>query len=143
MKSSGFSLIELILVISIIGIIAGTTIPIGSSFLARNYLHNKTNELMTSLRNAQINSLAGKQNGQWGVYVGNDQIVLFQGASFASRDQVFDQSFSIPASVSISSGEIVFDINGLPNQSISFNLSTNTGDSRTVSVNQLGAVNGQ
>lgn len=135
--SRGISIIELILVIAIIAIIGATTIPAGSAFLVRNQLKNTTNELVSSLRTAQINTLNGKEDRQWAIEVSGSSIKMY-----AVGDSSFDQTFSVPSSISITQATIVFDkLTGNPDAVATLTLSSNTGDSNTVSVNQVGTVN--
>jgi len=137
--NKGVSIIELILVIAIIALVGATTIPAGSAFLVRNQLKNKTNELVSSLRTAQINTFSGKEDRQWGVEVSGSSIKLY-----AVGEPAFDQAFSIPRSISITQETIVFDkLTGNPDVNATFIINSNTGDSNTVSVNQVGTVNVQ
>lgn len=142
--SKGITIIELLIVIAIIAIIGASTTPMLSNFLVRNFLRNKTNELTASLRTAQINSISGKEDSQWGVNISSSDITLFKGSSFASRDPDFDQPFSIPASINITNDEIMFDrLTGNPDSTATLSVSSNAGESNTVSVNEVGTVNVQ
>lgn len=142
-QSQGFSLIELLLVITIIALLGTAILPVGSSFLIRNHLKNKTNEVVSSLRLAQINTLAGKENSQWGLYISANKIIMFKGSSYAVPGTSFDQSYDIPASITITQTEIVFDkLTGNPNTTANIAISSNL-DSHTVSVNEVGVVDVQ
>ena len=138
MKSeSGFSIIELILVIAIIALVGAATIPVASGFLVRNSFRNKTNELVSSLRTAQINSINGKEDRQWGVEISTSNIKMY-----AVGVTDFDQIFSIPASISITQDTIVFEkLIGNPDTVAAIIVSSGAGDSSTVTVNQVGTVN--
>jgi len=137
----GITLIELLVVIVIIASLSAATIPIASSFLVRNYLHDSSDELMSLLYSARINSLANKNNSTWGVSVVTPQMTLFKGSSFATRDTAFDQSFDIPSSITITNDEIIFDQQtGNADAVTSFSVTTNTGESKTVSINEVGNV---
>ncbi len=139
MRSKGVTLIELLLVIAIIALLGATTIPVGSGFLIRNQFHNKQNELISSLRTAQLNSLSGKGNRQWGVDISASTIKMY-----AVGDANFDQSFNIPGSISITQDTIIFQkLTGNPDATATLTVSSNGGDSKTITVNQLGVVNVQ
>ncbi len=137
--SAGLTLIELLIVIGIIAIVGATIIPVASGFLVRNYLKNKTNEVVSSLRTAQINSLNGKEDRQWGVVISASSIKMY-----AVGDAAFDQTFSIPSSISITQDTIVFDkLTGNPDATAAITVSSNAGQSNTIIVNEVGTVNVQ
>jgi len=132
----GLTAIELLTVVATTVIISATIIPIGSAFLVRSNLRNKSNELVSSLVTAQLNSQNNKENRQWGVEVSGTTIKLY-----AVGDTSFDQTFQIPGSISITNDTVVFDkLTGNPDATATFTISTNTGDTTTISVNEVGAV---
>lgn len=136
----GVTVIELLIVITIISLIGITVIPIGAGFLGRNALRNKTSELLSSIRIAQLNSISGKSGGPWGVKVDSSYITLFQGSSYESRNASLDKKFAIPASIVITSTEIIFSaVDGTPSISPTINITGGT-DSRSLIINQLGVV---
>ena len=138
----GFSIIELLLTISIIAILATSTTPVYTNFLARNHLENKTNEVISSLQTAKTNSISGKEDSQWGVNL-STQIVLFKGTSYVGRDTSFDQTYDIPASVSISpTQEVIFNqLTGDPEAATTITISNNQNESNTITLNEIGTIN--
>ncbi|OGM20421.1 hypothetical protein A2714_01760 [Candidatus Woesebacteria bacterium RIFCSPHIGHO2_01_FULL_38_9] len=137
----GVTLIELLLVISIFLIVGVTSGSIASNFLVRNNLQNKVNEVVSTLRTAQLNSISSKGDSRWGVTATTDDIILFRGDSYASRDPTYDEKFSIPKSVTVTSFEVAFNkLTGNPNQVLTVILSNNIGESYTVSLNEVGIV---
>ena len=131
------------MVVAVLTLIASSAYPLGSGFLARNTFENKVEELVNSLRIAQLNTLAGKESNSWGVNVSQDAITLFKGSSYSSRDPSYDEVFEIPGGVSVSPipAEVVFDrLNGNPGSSIAFSLNNDHGQVSNVSVNELGIV---
>lgn len=140
--TKGFTLIELLLVIALISLVGASTIPVGSNFLVRNYLKNKTNEVVASLRTAQLNSLAGKEDSRWGVKTTANQIILFKGSTYAGRDSAFDQLFAIPGSITITQTEVVFNrLTGNPVGGATTLTVASVIGSSTVVVNAAGTVN--
>lgn len=138
---SGVTIVELLLVIAIIAFLGATTIPIASGFLIRNQHRNKTNELITSLSSAKLNSMSGKEGSEWGVSTDSNSITLFKGSSYAARDPSFDQTYSVPASISVTSDEVVFDVlTGNPDAVASISITSNSGDVRVVEVNEVGSI---
>lgn len=141
-KNYGFTLIELLLVVAIVAILGVSGSAIGQRFLVSNYLENKTNELVSVLRTAQLNAISGKEDSQWGVNVTGGQIILFKGSSYAGRDTDFDTSFKIPGSVGVTNDEVVFSqVSGEPDAVATYSLSASGASGRTVTVNELGVVN--
>jgi type II secretory pathway pseudopilin PulG len=137
----GITLIELLLVVAIMIVIAVSTASFGSAFLVRNRTDNKVNEVVSSLRTAQINAMSGKGNSQWGVYTTSTEIILFMGTSYASRDNTYDQTFFVPPSVSVSAAEVIFDtITGNPDATETISISNDIGESFSVNVNGVGIV---
>lgn len=97
----GFTLLELLLVIAIIGTLS-VLIPIfGASFTIQNSISNAQNELIGSLRKAQIYSMMGKQNSSWSAHWGSGVITLFKGSVFNDHDASFDETFSYNNALSI------------------------------------------
>ena len=139
----GVTLIELLLVVAIMAIILSSAYPLGAGFLARNNFKNKINETVNSLRIAQLNSISGKEAVSWGVNVDSNQITLFSGTSYSSRNPVYDEVYDIPPSVSANPVpiEVVFDrLTGNPNSSATIVISSDSGESASVYINEVGIV---
>ena len=115
MNSRGFTLIEVLLSISILSIIAGLSIPVYQSFLARNDLSNSAESTASALRRANNYARGVKDDSTWGVKVQSSAITLFKGASFASRDTTYDESVSMPGITAAGMDEILFTkLTGVP-----------------------------
>ncbi|MBL1434247.1 type II secretion system protein [Candidatus Wolfebacteria bacterium] len=109
-KNKGFTFIEIILVIALIGITAGISVPVYQSFQTRNDLEVSSTTIVQTLRRAQLLSQAMDGDTSWGVNVAIGNITLFKGESFSSRNIEFDEIFSMPTSISVSGlSEIVFE----------------------------------
>jgi Tfp pilus assembly protein FimT len=136
LASTGVSLIELILVVAIISTIAIAVASFGGGFLSRNHLTNKTNEVVSSLRTAQLNTMSGKEDCQWGVETTSSRIKLY-----AVGDSSFDQVFAIPSGVSITSTNVVFDkLNGNSSAPTTIVVNNDVGESNSISINEVGIV---
>lgn len=138
----GFTLIELILVVAVISIVAASSTPIYSRFLLQNSVANTADQLIGSLRKAQIYSMMGRQGSSWSVNYSSNTLTLYKGSSFAGRDSSFDETFSINPNVSISGfTDINFArITGLPTPS-GVTITTSSGNNQTtVTVNSQGVV---
>lgn len=138
----GFTLIELILVIAILSFISLLSSPFYSRFLLQNAVDNTVDELSSSLRKAQTYSMAGKQGSTWSVNSSSSTITLYKGISFASRNPVFDEKFSVNPNVSVSG--MTTDISyaratGLPSSTPTITVSSGN-NSKTITINSQGVV---
>lgn len=140
----GFTLIEVILTMAIVSIIALLASPFYGSFIFSQEVSVMRDELQGSFSKAQLYSMAGKNNSRWGVAVNDGKIILFQGNSFASRDQSFDENFAIHSSVTISGmDEVVFaKATGMPDNQPTIMIAGN-GATETLTMNREGVLNGQ
>lgn len=138
----GFSLIEILLSLTLIGIMAGMVMPVSKNFLNRNELDQTVVSGVSFLRRAQTLAIAGDGDSAWGVKLSTSSILLFKGDSYATRDSSFDESISVVSSIIISgTEEFVFQKGtGMPVVvgTSSFTLFNN--ETRTVTVNQKGMV---
>jgi len=140
-KTSGFTIIELLLVIALMITIAAFSTPFYARFLTQNSVSTVRDQLTSHLRRAQMNAMMGKNNGPWGVTYVSPKLILFQGTSYATRTTALDESFIVNPSISISGlGELIYTkTTGLPNASASITIS-GTGSSKTISVSNQGVV---
>ena len=141
LKKRGFTLPELLLSVAIIGALAGLSLPVYRSLMMKNDLDIAANTVAISLRRAQVLSQAVDGDITWGVKTQSGSIVVFKGASYASRDSMYDESFDIPTSISPSgTTEYIFSkFTGLPEVTGTVTLTTEN-DTRTVTINTKGAV---
>jgi len=139
--AAGFTLIELLLVISIVLIIGTFSVVFFSRFLTQNAVANSQDQLITELRKAQIYAMMGRQNGNWGVKFGSNKITLFQGNSYDTRNNAFDETFTQNPNIAISGfSEIVFaKATGLPSTSGTYTI-TGSDSSKQITVNSQGIV---
>lgn len=105
----GFTLIEVMLTMALVGILALLSSPLYGNFIFSQEIPVVRDELQGSFAKAQLYSMTGKNVSPWGVAISDGEIILFQGSSFASRDQAFDETFAIHPRVTISGmSEVVF-----------------------------------
>jgi len=137
--SNGFTLIEIVLSLSIIILIFGISIPFYQDFQIRNGLDVGVNTIVENLRRAQALSIAVEEDSSWGVNISGNQVFLFKGSSFATRDVDFDEvSELLQAITSSGINEIVFSkLDGLPNNTGVIDLSA-SGNTRTILINEKG-----
>ncbi|MDD5083952.1 MAG: prepilin-type N-terminal cleavage/methylation domain-containing protein [Candidatus Moranbacteria bacterium] len=137
----GFTLVELLLVIALIMIVGMLSAAFYTRFLMQNNVINTTTQLVGSLRKAQMYSMMGKRGGSWGVAAFPGSIVLFQGNSYASRDEALDEVFVTRPDISTGDfSEIVFaKTTGLPDIAPTIVISEG-GETRTLTVSNQGIV---
>ena len=106
----GFTLIELLLVIAIMALLAGLSFPIFMSLQTQSDVDLTANITIQNLRRAQNLSQAGTDDSVWGVYIAADEMTLFRGESYLTRDDTVDELFDISPKITPSGlNEITFD----------------------------------
>jgi hypothetical protein len=80
-------------------------------------------------------------NSSWGVAYQSSKIILFQGASYTSRNPAFDEVFAVSPSVNISGlTEVVFQRKtGLPQTTPTITISS-IGTTKVITINSQGVV---
>lgn len=138
----GFSLIELLLSIALIGILAGLSMPVYSGYVAHNDAHITAAALAQAYRHAQALARAGEGDSTWGVHVVSGSITVFKGASYAARDTDYDELFSVSSGLGISgTSDTVFDkLTGNPDAAGSVTISATAGSTRVITINEKGMV---
>jgi type II secretion system protein H len=140
MKS--FTLIEILLVLALIGILAGIAIPIYQSFQVKNDLDVVAFEIAQSLRRSQVLARATDGDRRWGLRIEDQSIYIFRGQSFATRDSDYDEVFSIPESLTPTGiEEVVFKkLTGLPQTEGDIILTSSGNETRTININSKGLI---
>lgn len=139
-NKSGFSLVEIIIVLSIVAILLGISLPIYNDFRRSNDINLATNSVVNALRFTQLRSVAINEDSSWSVKVSED-IIVFKGNNYVERNASFDKIFNLPNGVNISGVlETHFaKFSGLPDITGDIIL-TNQNVSKTISINQKGMV---
>ena len=108
--SAGFTLVEILIVISITAILAMVSTSVYTNLNARENLEISTNSLIEAIRYAQSNSRVGKGDSEWGIRILQSSFVIFKGSNYVSRNVSFDQSFNFSKGVVVDGlSEIVFE----------------------------------
>lgn len=145
MRKNGFTFIELLLMVVLISILAAMTPVFYSRFLLQNAVANTSDQMIGSLRKAQIYAMMSKQGSSWSVNYSSNAITLYKGTNFASRDSSFDETFDLNPNVAVSGiTDISFArLTGVPTPS-STTITINFGNnSDTITVNSQGVVSKQ
>ncbi len=137
----GFTIIELLIVIAIVGGIIVFALSMGVYFFRGQNLDKGTSEVLQALRRSQFLAFAQKLDSPWGVYFSGSQYTLFKGSSYAGRDTAYDEVFDLPSGITPSgiSEEVFAKYTGLPGTTGTITLTSDAG-SRTITVNGQGMV---
>lgn len=141
-NTRGFTLIEALLSVAIIGLIAGTSIPLYQSFQVRTDLETTTESIATMIRRAQIYARGQHQDSMWGVKVQAGSATLFKGSTFTSRDTAYDEVTTIPETFSATGlSDLSFSkLSGMPNATGTISLTSSNNETRIITVNGEGMV---
>lgn len=136
----GFTLIEALTTMTILGLMLGITV-VGTRALERQE-HVRTREtIRTELTAARDFTIAGANDSGWGISFSQSAITLFQGTSYATRNQAFDRVTDFEESIVISGpSEIVFLRPRGTTASVATITVTDESGTNTVSVNTVGAI---
>ena len=90
----------------------------------------------------QIFSQSGKEDSSWSVHITNDEVTLYKGDDYDTRDQEFDENYLFPASLSHSGIEDLSftKIEGLPSTTGEIYLQDSIDNILSISVNSKGLV---
>lgn len=128
MRARGFSLIELLLVIALLAIVSLSVFPYGVTLYRTQVLKDTHGSLAASLRQAQMYALTQKGDTNHGVKLLADSYVVFEGDSYATRDEAVDQVVMWAPPVTVSGlEEVVFArSSGLPSATGTITLTVET-----------------
>jgi prepilin-type N-terminal cleavage/methylation domain-containing protein len=137
----GFTLVEMIIVIAIIGLLVGISGPIFYSLGVRSQTKDAVSVVVQSLRRAQLLAQSVKQDSDWTVEIQNGKAIIFKGTNFALRDQSFDQTENLSSRVSLSGiSEIRFNkFLGTPQNTGTIIFSTDQ-ETRNLTINAKGTI---
>jgi len=139
---AGFTLLEVLLSVAIITILTGISLPVYESFVRRNDLDLTAQGITAMLRRADTYARAVKNDSAWSVEIQPTTVTLFQGTNFAARTVAFDETLSVPASMTPGGiGEVQFaKFSATPNVAGNITLTSTTNDVRTITINTKGMV---
>jgi prepilin-type N-terminal cleavage/methylation domain-containing protein len=81
-KEKGFTLIEILITISIIIIIISIVSPNFIEYKRQQVLKNTTEEVVSLLNKARNNTIASKESKNYGVRFFSDKVILFSGLTY-------------------------------------------------------------
>lgn len=139
MNNQGLTLIELLLVISIISIVAVSTTPFVSSTLLRFQGTSTQDRLLGAIRKAQTYSMDHRLGEQWGICITSGKLRLY--ANNCSGPTRFED-WTIPSNISITGfTDLTFSIyRGEPNSTPAISVTTGV-TTHQVTLNSIGGLN--
>ena len=112
--SRGFTAIEILIVVFILGLLSAIIISSFSAFRKQSLLSTETQEIITTINKARLSSMSSKSDQQYGVHLQSTKIVLFQGTTYATSSSsnethIFDPLVTL-GTITINGGgaDIVF-----------------------------------
>ncbi len=149
--SSGFTLVEILIVISIFIILAAVSIPIYSNWQNSTVLHASTVTIKEALELVKARSKAGYNNISHGVYFdvnasSSDAFTIYQGSNYLSREPAHDLITELDEVLNLTTSLADNEINyskglGRPNANGNIILTnSNTGNVRNIFINSLGVI---
>lgn len=140
-QQGGFSLLEILIVAGIVALVISISDSVYSNFRSHNNLELATYSVVEGARHAQENSVKVKEDSSWGVEILSDQIVVFKGNSYGSRDSSFDLALMFPRGVTATGlSEIVFEkVTGVTGDTGTTTL-TGTDSTREIYINEKGTI---
>ena len=141
--TSGFTLIELILVIAITLILVSVASPVYGTFLTSTQLNESSVQITQMLREARNQAISRVGDSSYGVFFATDSSTLYKGDSYATRDTNYDYVFVLDDGVSLSttlSGNEVSYSKGLgePNNTGTITVTHSTTGSRVIEIGSFG-----
>jgi prepilin-type N-terminal cleavage/methylation domain-containing protein len=125
--SDGFTFIEVSIVIAIFALFAALGLPLVSNMYEDFMLISERDQLLSVLRKTRSTSIINKNSSDHGLYVASTSFTIFEGLTYATRNQAEDEVFSSFDSVTIiGPQEVVFQAFSGRTPSTSFSLSNNT-----------------
>lgn len=138
----GLTLVEILLVVMILAILVTLSLPITLDFYRSQQLDSCIQEIVQTLRRAQLKAMSIENDSSFGVYLTNVNYTLFKGSSFGNRDIEFDEVFDLSRTITVGGvQEVVFSkFEGLPSVTGDIILSNNRS-SQTITINKIGRIN--
>lgn len=145
-KSEGYTFVELIVVIAILGILMAIIIPSFAGFRQSSALNGDTMNLITLINRARLLSVADKGDVQYGIHLEAGKVVLYQGSTYSSGAST-NESYPFSSGITLSNlvingggSEILFaKVTGATTQAATMTLlSAGNSASTTIAVLPVG-----
>ena len=140
-QNRGFTLLEMMLVLALLGVVAGLSLPVYQKFQTRNDLDIAANTAAFALRRAQVNARGSLLDDAWSVHFQNSKISIYEGATFSQGATLY-ATYSVPSTIQWSGlADVSYaKFSGYPVSTGSVNLRSITNEQRSVSINAKGTL---
>ena len=127
---------EVLLTVAIVLIMGTFAFAFMARFFLNNAVANTADQIAEQLHKAQVYSMSGKQDTNWGVKYSSGKITLY-----STSNPAFDESFSIDSNVTITGFSPVTFVKatGIPSSPLTIIVSGNNS-SQTVTLDSQGVV---
>ena len=153
-KKSGFTLIEILLVMAIVSIVSAVTIGSYRSLVKKTEVDLTANNIIFNLKRTKANALSGVDNMRWGIHFVNsptnvDYYEIFSTPTdFADPGVSVEDAVYLPVTVYFTdpsdvagSKDIIFEkIRGTLSADGSIAISSVDNFSRSITINQIGNI---
>lgn len=140
-KARGFTLIELVLVMTLVAAIVGISTPFLISYQRRNMLRTDTIMVQELIRRAQGLAENSVANSNWGVYFNGQNVIIYKGDNYLGRDPAFDETSTLSDATSVS-GNLEYNFDVLTGDTVNAGSTILTVDnnSKEIFVNEKGLI---
>ncbi|PIT92167.1 MAG: hypothetical protein COU08_03730 [Candidatus Harrisonbacteria bacterium CG10_big_fil_rev_8_21_14_0_10_42_17] len=144
-KKHGLTTIELIIVIAITIILAGSAAPIYGGLQVQSQLNEASSGVVQALRAAREESTSGVNNSAHGVRFNTTNYSIYEGDSYTTRVQSEDRTFTLRSAVSLTTTLTNDEVNfskgrGIPDNTGSVTLTHVTSGTRVIMINEFGVI---
>ena len=138
-QHAGVTVIELLIVISIVAILGASTAPFLINFIQRTQLDTTVDSVIGTIRKAQGNAITGKLDTAWGACLYNgDTIRLYNDTCVSSTVK---EDFTVPGTITIIGFNDTTFSKGRGEPSIPLSITISSSyDSNTITVNEAGGM---
>lgn len=113
MYSKAFTLIELLLVISLFALTSAIVVPFTINQVTRSQIDAQVDKLRSSIFLVQQNAYTGKNSGSFGIYFGSDTYTVYEGLLNSDIEQLPSNIEITNVSLNDLSNEIIFSDNSI------------------------------
>ncbi|MBI5414438.1 type II secretion system protein [Candidatus Peregrinibacteria bacterium] len=141
-KSPAFTLVEVLISITVIAIISLMASPLYSMIRVRNNLELAANVVAQNMRRAQILAEASREDSDWSIRVEPGKVTIYKGNDFETRDASFDEVSELSSDITPQGVlEVTFsEFSGLPNATGILTFVSNENETHIITIGAKGSI---